>query len=139
MVDPGWHHRRPRGGRFFPFEKYNFYVGTLIAYRHIVFKLKKVYVKNCAHKLSNMCTLPPRPPTHQPNSEKIFFYGFIHFMKFPAILVQVYFNLPPMANTENFCFHRFIHFMKFLACDDYCMLTCWDVGSTHFIKKYYVK
>ena len=38
------------------------YVGTLIAYRHVVFKLKKVYVKNCVHKQSNMCILPP--PTH---------------------------------------------------------------------------
>ena len=35
------------------------YVGTLIAYRQIVFKLEKVYVKNCMHKHSNMC----RPPT----------------------------------------------------------------------------
>ena len=39
-----------------------FYVGTLIAYRHIVFKLEKVYVKNCEHKQNNMC----RPPTHPP-------------------------------------------------------------------------
>ena len=35
-----------------------FYIGTLIVYRHIVFKLEKVYMKNCAHKQSNMC----RPP-----------------------------------------------------------------------------
>ena len=35
-----------------------FYVGTLI-----VFKLEKVYVKNCAHKQSNMCIAPP-PPIH---------------------------------------------------------------------------
>ena len=33
-----------------------------IAYWHIVFKLEKIYVKNCACKQSNMC-IPP-PPTH---------------------------------------------------------------------------
>ena len=35
------------------------YVGTLIAYRHIVFKLEKISVKNCARKQSNMCRPPP--------------------------------------------------------------------------------
>ena len=34
---------------------HTFYVGTLIAYRHIVFKLEKISVKNCARKQSNMC------------------------------------------------------------------------------------
>ena len=62
-------------------------------------------------------------------------YVFIHFMKFPAILVQVYFYPPtptptPTSQTvkKNF-FHGFIHFMKFFAYDDYCMPLYWDLGS----------
>ena len=39
--------------------KFSYYVDMHTEYRHIVFKLKKVYVKNCVHKQSNMCMLSP--------------------------------------------------------------------------------
>ena len=39
------------------------YVGTIVAYRHVVSKLKKIYVKKCACKQSNLCTHSPHPPT----------------------------------------------------------------------------
>ena len=69
------------------------YVDTLIAYRHIMFKLKKFHVENLAHKQSKMCDIGFRwqntpTPRHRPNREN-FFSGSVLFMKFPAILVQV--------------------------------------------------
>ena len=61
---------------------------------------------------------------------------FIHFMKFPEFLVQVY-SLPspppPSQTVKKIFFHGFIHFMKFLAYDDYCVLICWDLGSTRCV------
>ena len=41
----------------------------------------------------------PNPPW--PNSEKIFFNGFIHFMKFPAFLVEVHFLPPSHPHQPN--------------------------------------
>ena len=65
-------------------------------------KIETVHVCNRAtciypfHEIScNFGSGVFNPPPHQPNSEKYFFHGFIHFMKFPAIWVQVY--SPPPA------------------------------------------
>ena len=56
-----------------------------------------------------------------------------HFMKFPVILVQVYFySRPPPPTQPPILFHGFIRFMKFLSYHDYYVLICWDLGSTRF-------
>ena len=57
--------------------RFDYYVGRLMAYRHIVFKVEKFHLKNFAHKQSKICdhcgvggwgpktTLGP-PPSHPP-------------------------------------------------------------------------
>ena len=53
------------------------------------------------------CISPPPPTPHPPTHplakqwKKNFFHGFIHFMKFPAILVQVYFLPHPPTHQPN--------------------------------------
>ena len=64
------------------------YIGMLIAYRHIVFRLEKVYVKNCAHKQSNMCLKFFRSPT--PKVGTLFLMMFECIFKFDGQIETVY-------------------------------------------------
>ena len=51
---------------------------------------------------------------------KIFFNGFIHFMKFPAILVQVHFYptpVPPSAKQWIYPFHEISPLWQLLRAD----------------------
>ena len=63
--------------------------------------VKKSISWNFLHfQLKCIFTPAPHPSNpHQPNRGKFFFNGFIHFMKFPAFLVEVHFlPLPPNTN-----------------------------------------